>query len=166
MAPFLGRFAPNKVVKCFLPMSVALAVMNKSSQKLKMGFRLGIYTKEEVIDWVVVEIDQSDEPSEKLLDLSFATTKGVHDIYSALCDLDGSPEEDDVLIEVLTDLEDQVIDNIEFCRDLAIKLYSYYIDKNYEVDQRLTEIGYFDDGYDLALRGICLLYTSPSPRDS
>ena len=32
--------------------------------------------------------------------------------------------------------------------------YSYYIDKNYEVDQRLTEIGYFDDGYDLALRGI------------
>jgi len=72
--------------------------MNKSSQKLKMGFRLGIYTKEEVIDWVVVEIDQSDEPSEKLLDLSFATTKGVHDIYSALCDLDGSPEEDDVLI--------------------------------------------------------------------
>ena len=43
--------------------------MNKSSQKLKMGFRLGIYTKEEVIDWVVAEIDQSDEPSDKLLGL-------------------------------------------------------------------------------------------------
>ena len=132
----------------------ALAVMEISSLKLRMGFRLGIYTIDKVVEWVTSEIGKADEPSNELLDLSLATTKGVHDTYSALYKLNNSPENDIVLIEILSEIRISDLNNIKFCRDLAQKLYTYYVDQNYEVNSQLSEIGFFDDGYDLAMQGI------------
>ena len=119
-----------------------------------MGFRLGVYTIDKVVEWVTSEIGKADEPSNELLDLSLATTKGVHDTYSALYELNDSPENDIVLIDTLSEIHISDLNNIKFCRDLAQKLYTYYVDQNYEVNSQLSEIGFFDDGYDLAMQGI------------
>lgn len=128
--------------------------MEISSLKLRMGFRLGIYNLDEIVEWVTLEIGKANEPSDELLDLSLATTKGMHDTYSALYKLNNSPENDLTLIEVLSEIHKNDLNSITFCRDLAKKLYTYYVDQNYEVNSKLDEIGFLDDGYDLALQGI------------
>lgn len=128
--------------------------MDISSKQIRIGYRLGVYDYDDVQCWVDSQILQAVEPSQELLDLSFTKRKERHELYSLLCAIPDSSEDDESLIDALGNLKDSELNDLKFCRGLAERLYAYYVDKNYEVDEKLNEIGFFDDAYDLALQGI------------
>ena len=128
--------------------------MEISTKQLRIGFRLGVYDFDKVQSWVDVKIKEAPEPSTELLDLSFAKKSDKHEMYSLLSALPNSEENDESLIAVLCEIKETDLNNINYCRDIAQRLYAYYVDRDYEVDERLNEIGFFDDGYDLAVQGI------------
>ncbi|MFK8013470.1 MAG: hypothetical protein AB8B80_15635 [Marinicellaceae bacterium] len=128
--------------------------MDISIKQIRIGYRLGVYDYDDVQNWVNFQVLQKDEINNELLDLSFTKRNDNHEIYSLLCTIPGSSEDDESLISALGDLKDVELNNLKFCCKLAEKLYAYYVDKDYEVDEKLNEISFLDDAYDLALQGI------------
>jgi len=128
--------------------------MDISAKHLRIGFRLGIYDYDDVQRWVDSIILKSNEPCEEIIELSFSKREAIHEVYSLLSSLPNTDEDDETLMKVLGDIKDEYLNDIRYCRDLSKSLYSYYIDSDYDVDEKLVDIGYFDDAYDLAVQGI------------
>jgi len=128
--------------------------MDISIKQIRIGYRLGVYDYDDVQSWVNLQVCQREELNNELLDLSFTKRNDNHEIYSLLCTIPDCSEDDESLICALGDLKDAELNDLKFCRKLAERLYAYYVDKDYEVDEKLNEISFFDDAYDLALQGI------------
>jgi len=127
--------------------------MESSAKYYAMGLRLGVLDANDIQSWVDAEISQSDEPPEVFIKLAYSTKDNVQDIYSIISAIEDSADQFDVLRKLLGQVKDVDIENLEFCRQLAEKFYSIWVENDYETPEDLKLIGFLDDDYILASQG-------------
>ena len=152
----MALFASLSIIANYhLPLSGALAGrnMDTSAKYHEMGLLLGILKPTDVQLWVDDQISKADEPSEILIELAFAGNS-VNELISLLSQLKTNTDDYTIIKQLLADIKDEDILDIEFCRRLADSLYNLYVQNDYEAPDDLTEIAFFDDGYELAEKGL------------
>ena len=127
--------------------------MDKSAKYFIIGLKLGLLKSNDVQSWVDEQIDASDEPDEALLDLAFIDNNNVKELVSKLSYIVDDRDDFEVIRILMAGIEEDRLSDVSFCSRLATDLYGFYVQHDYEVPDDFNEIGFFDDGYDLAKSG-------------
>lgn len=132
-----------------------MQVVNKvTAQYLALGLELGICDLKHVSSWVDSEIERIDSVDGPLLELSYLKNKNTQDVIATLLGMPATEEHWPVLRRLLASIPKDDLDNKGFCRQLARALFDEYLKAKYEVPDDFSEIGFFEDDYELANKGI------------
>lgn len=124
-----------------------------TADQMRIGFRLGIYSADEVQEWVDIQFKICEEIPDYLLELAFA--KGnMYDVYDILKKFPSIQNSDDALILALQDVNVDDLSKLEFCRHFAARLHQYYVEMDCCVAEKLGGIAGFDDELALAEKGM------------
>ena len=119
-----------------------------------MGLRLGILDVNDVESWVNAEIAKTEAPSDELVELAYSRNESIQNIYSMLSGMENESKDYEVIRHLLSQVKEEQLLNIEFCRRLAKCLYGVWVDNDYEAPEDLNLIGFLDDEYSLASQGM------------
>ena len=119
-----------------------------------MGLRLGILDVNDIQSWVNAEIAKTETPSDELIELAYSNNDSIQNIYSMLSGMENESKDYEVIRQLLSQVKEEQLANIEFCRRLAECLYSVWVDNDYEAPDDLNLIGFLDDEYSLASQGM------------
>lgn len=119
-----------------------------------MGLRLGILDVNDVESWVNSEIAKTEIPSDELVELAYSSNESIQNIYSMLSGMENESKDYEVIRDLLSQVKEEQLANIEFCRRLAECLYGVWVDNDYGAPEDLNLIGFFDDEYSLAIQGM------------
>ena len=119
-----------------------------------MGLRLGILDVNDVQSWVNAEIAKTQTPSDVLIDLAYSGSESIQNIYSMLSGMEDGSNIYEVLRGLLSEVKEDQLISVEFCRRLAECLYGVWVDNDYKAPEDLNLIGFLDDEYSLASQGI------------
>ncbi len=124
--------------------------MTASLRFYALGLRLGIVDISEVQSWVNSVISKTDNPTDEILDLAYASSKILKDVYSLLTRIPDDTDHFELLRILLGRVSDDDLEDIGFCRHLAKKLYDLWAESDYSAPEDLQSMGLFDDEYILA----------------
>jgi hypothetical protein len=128
--------------------------MERTAKYYAMGLRLGILGKKDIQSWVDTEIRKSDVPSNDFIELAYSANESIQNLYSMLCSIKDESDTYVVLRALLSEVKEEQLASIEFCRRLAECLYRVWVDNDYQAPGDLSLIGFFDDEYALASQEI------------
>lgn len=133
-----------------LTLNVSCTLMEKTPKYFAIGLRLGIIDPIEVQDWVNKELFREESPSDQLLELAYTKSDQVHELYHTLLEMKDDSNTYEIVRKLLGTIKEEKVESLNFCRDLARNLYGIWVDNDYKSPDDLSEIGFFDDAFDLA----------------
>ncbi len=101
--------------------------MEASAKYYMMGLELGILSLKDIQTWVDSNITNSENPPAIFIDLAFATKKDVKDTFSLLSRITDHSDPYGVLRKLLGIVKDEDLEDIEYCRQLAKRLYGVWV---------------------------------------
>ncbi len=119
-----------------------------------LGLKLGMFSLQDIQNWVDARIMESESPSNSLIDLAFSKQEKGFNIHTALLNISDAGDKYEIVRRLLSKVTDSELDDLDHCRNLSEALENFGIDCDYDVPEDLNPIYGFDDEYRLAEQGV------------
>jgi len=127
--------------------------LNEKAAIFRIGLQVGVYTVDDVIEWVDAEISRVETPDDLLLDLTLMKASNPSDVLSKLRALSSNADNMLALRRVLGEMYPLLRSNSQYGPTFAKGLYELFVEFDYDVPEDLTAICALDDDYSMAIQG-------------
>jgi len=132
-----------------------MADTRREAAHLRVALQFGLVTVADVVSWSDSKVQESDWPAPAFLELSSMWKAHPLDVLHVLRSMSEDVPAIQVLPAVLGLAHDRLLTEPAYGRRLAWALYLLYVECGCVVPEELSDIGWFDDAFDLAADGSC-----------